>query len=232
MKKNHHKYLFGSRSLVTIIFLFNLLVNNFVYAINLKEGKTFEQIKHIETSKVILDAMADPNQLASLLEAVRDEDPSSEHIKYLFVEEKDCVYVKLEFSDVLQSFYYDSTAPLFAKQKYRTFSVDSKKNFSALTYVVREKGSSKVVGNIEIHNVDGGKTPEIGIFIGKKFAGKGIGSAATAAILGMIKEFIDTDEVIWNCNKKNDASVKTALRAGFVLESNDHEEEQRYVLKI
>ena len=105
--------------------------------------------------------------------------------------------------------------------KARTeYQAEKLKQFEAGTnyaYDIYYKG--KLAGSIEIKNFSrDGRSCDIGYWLSKKFAGKGIMTRSVNAITKLIFSNLGVRHIIMSIAKENSASIAVAERCGFTLE--------------
>lgn len=91
------------------------------------------------------------------------------------------------------------------------------------TYGIEQDGT--VIGDISIRNLqDATLPPEIGYWLGKEYAGRGITTLATQALSQFGVDTLGLKKIIIKADPDNVASNKVAEKAGFMFEHQEESE--------
>ncbi|MEC4113858.1 GNAT family N-acetyltransferase [Myroides pelagicus] len=101
----------------------------------------------------------------------------------------------------------------FTKEYIRASVVENKRG-AALVLVVKDRHTQMFLGGCGIQDVNV-HTAEIGFWLKKEVQGKGYGRQVVGALLKLIKECVDTKEIIYTVEQGNEVSVYLAEKLGF-----------------
>jgi len=86
-----------------------------------------------------------------------------------------------------------------------------------LILVAEEKDTGEFLGEIKYNRLDS-KSILVGIFVNKKFAGKGLGAKLLQLTTKPALQYFNTEEILAQIKKDNIPSIKAFTKAGYLFE--------------
>ena len=130
------------------------------------------------------------------------------------------------FTDEVLAWHKDHHAQFYAASQ-RSFTIDSLikeyeaglKTRTMAQFLIVHKKDDKPIGIIKIQSMDMHKKGDIVYFIGDtNYLGKGLGTEAIQLALDVAFNKFDLRKIHGPCVKSNIASVKAAIKAGYIIE--------------
>ena len=98
----------------------------------------------------------------------------------------------------------------------RLLRIDQRENYP---FVVIDTHSGKIIGYIHVKNIDWGiPKGELGFFIDKQYAGKGILTKATKAVIDHLLKELGFEKIYLRTHETKLPARKLAEKCGFILE--------------
>ncbi len=115
--------------------------------------------------------------------------------------------------------YYSVSGRTFSKEGLIEEYHNGLKDKKMYQFLIIHKETNKAIGIVKIQSIDSHKKGDIVYFIGdENFLGKGLGTEAIILALDIAFNRLDLRKIHGPCVKSNIASVKAAIKAGYIIE--------------
>lgn len=195
--------------------------------INLNKGVFLKEIKEKHGERVKIKILEKEDDIKKLM---LNED--LDYLAYSFCEH-DRIDMDKEFIDSVTSYHFSRNYDLIAELEFEQETNKPSDNLFVDMMLYGIYKNDELIGDILLYTEDEDEdiAIHIGLLIKQSESGKGYGTEATKLLLEIVKEYIDIENVYYECSKENIGSIRIAEKLKFLRRENKENDDLHYYIK-